>query len=638
MPIPQYSTTTADNDDAATGVNWAEGQLPSTINNSARQMMTDMAYWRNSMSGRLVSGGAADVQTLTTNLSLSAYSDMMLLVFEAGYTNTGAMTMNVDGIGAKSVKLQDGNTDPLAGAVVAGGIYAISYEADADVVILLNPTIVGGTLSGYLTVQGAFTSLGIDDDATGERLQLSDGGVAWGDQGTAEAWVQSLQTTTDGSHIISGGTAATNGGAIWLYGASHATSADDIIVTSNNTNVLQYDASDTQWEVKKALLAEEAVTVQGAFTSLGIDDNATGEMLQLADSGLISWGDASSGESVVHALRTTADGVHIFTGGTGSSTGGAIWVYGPSHANANDIIVTSNSTNVLQYDASDTQWEVKTALLAEGAVTVQGAFTSVGIDDNATKEVLQIADTVLTVGDGTNDQFIYVDGAAAKSRLIRFRTGTSTRWQIGAQNTAESGANAGSNFGIYAYDDSGTFLGTYLDITRSDGNFKPYGKVDLTASTAGQIAFPATQNASTNANTLDDYEEGTWTPGIDFQTVGDLSVAYSTQVGKYTKIGREVIAVFNIVTSSFTHTTASGSLGITGFPFTPAATYRNVTGGHWAGITNATYSQWSVAAQPSASTLRYVGSGSASANAFLGASSVPTGGTVELFATVVTSV
>ena len=40
------------------------------------------------------------------------------------------------------------------------------------------------------------------------------------------------------------------------------------------------------------------------------------------------------------------------------------------------------------------------------------------------------------------------------------------------------------------------------------------GPLDLSASGAGQILFPATQNASSGANTLDDYEEGTWTPVI----------------------------------------------------------------------------------------------------------------------------
>jgi hypothetical protein len=88
------------------------------------------------------------------------------------------------------------------------------------------------------------------------------------------------------------------------------------------------------------------------------------------------------------------------------------------------------------------------------------------------------------------------------------------------------------------------------------------------------ITFPATQSASTDANTLDDYEEGAWTPVLTFVTPGDVSVTYSTQVGRYTKIGNQVTVVCAITTSAFTHTTASGNLNITGLPFAAA----NITG------------------------------------------------------------
>jgi len=80
------------------------------------------------------------------------------------------------------------------------------------------------------------------------------------------------------------------------------------------------------------------------------------------------------------------------------------------------------------------------------------------------------------------------------------------------------------------------------------------------------IGFPATQVASSDANTLDDYEEGTWTPTISFTTPGDLSVSYSAQTGLYTKIGRMVFITFNI-TATPTFTTASGSLTISTAPF-----------------------------------------------------------------------
>jgi hypothetical protein len=53
------------------------------------------------------------------------------------------------------------------------------------------------------------------------------------------------------------------------------------------------------------------------------------------------------------------------------------------------------------------------------------------------------------------------------------------------------------------------------------------------------ITFPATQSASSNANTLDDYEEGTFTPTVIGGTTAGTGT-YNTQTGSYTKVGRLV--------------------------------------------------------------------------------------------------
>lgn len=89
---------------------------------------------------------------------------------------------------------------------------------------------------------------------------------------------------------------------------------------------------------------------------------------------------------------------------------------------------------------------------------------------------------------------------------------------------------------------------------------------------ANGILFPVTQVPSDDVNTLDDYEEGTWTPVLTFATPGNLSVVYSAQNGSYTKIGNRVFVVANMVTTTFTHTTASGALLVTGLPFTAGET------------------------------------------------------------------
>lgn len=90
----------------------------------------------------------------------------------------------------------------------------------------------------------------------------------------------------------------------------------------------------------------------------------------------------------------------------------------------------------------------------------------------------------------------------------------------------------------------------------------PSGLLDLSATAAGQIKFPATQNASSNANTLDDYEEGTWTPTIGS---GGGTITTSSANGSYVKIGRMVHATVNITITNAG--TGTGALTFT-VPFT----------------------------------------------------------------------
>jgi hypothetical protein len=76
------------------------------------------------------------------------------------------------------------------------------------------------------------------------------------------------------------------------------------------------------------------------------------------------------------------------------------------------------------------------------------------------------------------------------------------------------------------------------------------------------ISFPATQSASSNANTLDDYEEGTWTLTV---TPGSGSFTVANNTGYYVKIGRCVY--INMWWRKTGETSPSGSLSLGGFPF-----------------------------------------------------------------------
>jgi hypothetical protein len=85
---------------------------------------------------------------------------------------------------------------------------------------------------------------------------------------------------------------------------------------------------------------------------------------------------------------------------------------------------------------------------------------------------------------------------------------------------------------------------------------------------AGQLVFPAVQNPSAHANTLDDYEEGVWTPAVNFGGAA-TGITYSpAAAGRYTKIGRKVFATGSIALTS--KGSATGAATIAGLPFVSA--------------------------------------------------------------------
>ena len=96
--------------------------------------------------------------------------------------------------------------------------------------------------------------------------------------------------------------------------------------------------------------------------------------------------------------------------------------------------------------------------------------------------------------------------------------------------------------------------------------------------TSGNVAFPATQVSSGTPNTLDDYEEGAWTPSVT-RSSSAPSMDYYNQSGYYRKIGSWCYCSFAFQINSIS-SYGSGNWQIGGLPFT-ALTW---TGGGGTGI------------------------------------------------------
>ena len=178
------------------------------------------------------------------------------------------------------------------------------------------------------------------------------------------------------------------------------------------------------------------------------------------------------------------------------------------------------------------------------------------------------------IGTATPQAKLHVVGniIANESQKIGFRyaSGDAGPYVYMSAGSASTSLNFYANASGTATDKNYIFYGTASNTEivniLGNGNISTIGLLDISASTAGQIKFPATQNASSNANTLDDYEEGSWTP-----VVTSASYTSSSTSGTYTKIGRLVYCRFNLVFSAVNASSNSICL-FSGFPFTSTAT------------------------------------------------------------------
>lgn len=126
--------------------------------------------------------------------------------------------------------------------------------------------------------------------------------------------------------------------------------------------------------------------------------------------------------------------------------------------------------------------------------------------------------------------------------------------------------------------------------------------------------------------------KGSWTPAITFATPGDLSVAYSTRVGSFVKRGSLVTMTCNIITSTFTHTTASGNFIISGNPFTSVTSSGQQHYGacSWTGIDKASYTHVNARIGSASTNIFLETNGSAQTTDVIDSADTPTGGQMRV--------
>jgi hypothetical protein len=95
MSFWKWSRTAANNATADGSINWAEGQAPSTVNDSARAMMAAASKYRDDVAGAIATAGSASAYTLASFqvFDTLAHMDGAMIAFTAHAGNAGACTL-----------------------------------------------------------------------------------------------------------------------------------------------------------------------------------------------------------------------------------------------------------------------------------------------------------------------------------------------------------------------------------------------------------------------------------------------------------------------------------------------------------------------------------------------------------------
>jgi len=138
-------------------------------------------------------GGVVNAYSLSaigSRLAPNAYSEGMEIRFRAGNANTGAATVNVAGLGVKSIKQGDGSTDLTAGDISTdfdtrarydGTVFRLSNVSDVGNLTVngkFNTTATSATIaSGAITYSSVYTKVDTEGGASSDNLHTINGGT-----------------------------------------------------------------------------------------------------------------------------------------------------------------------------------------------------------------------------------------------------------------------------------------------------------------------------------------------------------------------------------------------------------------------------------------------------------------------------
>jgi len=289
----------------------------------------------------------------------------------------------------------------------------------------------------------------------------------------------------------------------------------------------------------------------------------------------------SSGTMYISGIRITTNGDYALQA---TSTAGLTCINCTVIVSNNDGILNSGS-GVISFNRGQVSISGSGYVFAtnSGSGTTQFIYSSIGgSPDNTAGTVSSgslsfkwcfIGCPITSSSTGVIGVFYsdYNTSSSNATAITTAGTGTSTVQHTGFLTGTASSISSGS--GTLVILEHCSFTTSNTNAVTGAGQVR-YGI--LTSYSSSVINPTTTQDSYTYAtrltfdegsNYLQNFEEGTWTPVLD-ASGSSPTVGYTTQNGKYTRIGNAVMVNFNVITSSISGGT--GNAKITGLPFTTA--------------------------------------------------------------------
>ena len=510
--IKDYSVT-ADDNNATSPAGMPENMAPSGVNNSWRESFARVKRWYEDINGTKSTTGSSNAYVLAAARTVTAYAQGDAYLFRANFTNTAAVTLNVDSVGAVAI-VNNTQSALAAGQIQSGGMYLVAYDAtnskfqlvgasatsaSGDNIFIFNASpsatlenstaedTAGGRES---TIQWKGLQSG-SEESTLVKIIGSHDGTADDQKGKLQIYTNdgadgdspTLQVTIDSAGLCALVGAATIGGTLTVTGVT--THGGNVVSDTDSTDDL--GTTGVRW----ANLFVDAITVTDQVTATGFTGTLDGIL-----------GSGAAAAATVTTLDTSGVVNLNLTTDSSSSTSGALIIDGgvgiakklfvgtdadiDGTLEADAITLNGTALGSLYSPIAGSSSIVTTGALNSGsitsgfgaidngasAITTTGAVSGGTITGSTSVKTPLIeytdGDDAITIADGGGTTFAQTAAIPAITGLTSINSG-----QIGgSRNKIINGAmvidqrNAGSAVNIsagtttYSLDRYGFFLGT----------------------------------------------------------------------------------------------------------------------------------------------------------------------------------